>query len=105
MKTNNSRARRYAKALAWYRDHPIKFVEDVIGAEPDEFQRDALRAHQEHDQIAISGCTGSGKDTLLAWMINHAEATELCKGLATAPTKSLLDDVLWSEVHKWLRMS
>lgn len=53
--------------------------------------------------ISIMSGQGVGKDTLLAWvMIWYLTLFENCKILATAPTSSSLQSVLWSEVAKWL---
>jgi phage terminase large subunit len=94
----------FAESLAWYRDHPVEFVRDVIGAEPDEWQADALTALRNNQKVAISGCTGSGKDWLAAcWNLYRIACFPLQKGLATANSRDQLNDVLWAEIHMILR--
>ena len=83
---------------------PVLFVEQVFGVEPDEWQKEALRAIITHDRITIRSGHGIGKSAFLSWvliwwLVVHPE----CKIPCTAPTGHQLNDVLWGEVAKWVQ--
>jgi len=87
-----------------YRDDPLLFVTDVIGAEPDGWQGEALRRIGEADSVGIKAGRGVGKDALLSWVVIWWLLTRFpAKVLCTAPKADQLEDVLWSEIAKWLR--
>ena len=59
--------------------------------------------HELHPRISIVSGHGTGKSTMLSWLILwflfvHPDSQVPC----TAPTASGLFDVLWKEIHKWL---
>ncbi|MBP9771423.1 MAG: hypothetical protein KBD16_00650 [Candidatus Pacebacteria bacterium] len=59
--------------------------------------------HELHPRISIVSGHGTGKSTMLSWIILwflfvHPDSQVPC----TAPTASGLFDVLWKEIHKWL---
>lgn len=96
----------FLEALGFYQHRPVEFVEDVIGAEPDDWQKHVLRALDAHDKVAVRSGTGVGKDALAAWSILWFLTTRsFAKVPCTAPNASLLNEVLWSEIHKWMRIS
>jgi phage terminase large subunit len=106
MKLNPQLAERAAQALLYYKGKPVEFVEDVIGAKPDAWQAAVLRSMfvDGDDKVAVASCTGAGKSALDSWVILYVLTYyEFCKILVTAPSAHLLSDVLWSEVHQWLR--
>ena len=60
----------FAIAAARYVRAPIAFVREVLGAEPDPWQLEALRALAKgHTRIAIRSGHGVGKSCLAAWVI------------------------------------
>ena len=90
------------RLLRW-RAEPDLFVREALKAEPEVWQADTLRDIPGHDKHSIRSGHGVGKSTLLCWLIlwfltTHANA----KVPVTAPTAHQLEDVLWSELRKWL---
>ena len=79
------------------------FVENIIGATPQQWQADALRAIASHDQVGSKSGHGVGKTAFqlvgLWWLLSHYP----CKVAVTANTAHQLSDVLWSEIDKWAR--
>ena len=98
-----------ARMRAWRAD-PVKFVREVFGAEPDEWQHDALAvlggAPNPSRKLCMKACTGPGKSAVLAWIGWHrlscfAAKGEHPKGAALSITGDNLKDNLWSELAKW----
>lgn len=88
--------------LAW-RDDPCLFVRDALDATPTEQQTQALRAFAAPGaRVAIASGHGTGKSTLMAWLILWAlTCFDDVKAPVTAPTAHQLEDVLWTELRKW----
>lgn len=87
----------------WHKN-PVDFVRTVLGAEPQEWQARALMAIANNDRVAIKSGKGVGKSSLLAWIILWFLATRPgAKVACTANSANQLEDVLWSEVRKWIR--
>ena len=84
-------------------DGPVLLVQEVLGAEPDEWQKDLLRAFGRGERrMSIASCHGPGKTTVAAWCIWAMLLTRFPqKTVATAPTKGQLEDGLFAEVLKW----
>ena len=83
---------------------PVFFVEHIIGATPQKWQADALRAIAENDRVSIKSGHGVGKTAfqswlVLWWLLSHYP----CKVAVTANTAHQLSDVLWTEIDKWAR--
>lgn len=91
-------------ALLYYADHPVEFVEDVIGAKPDDIQASILRSVAANTMTSVRSGHGVGKSTVEAWTVIWFLATrQFPKIPCTAPTQHQLYDILWAEVSKWLR--
>ena len=91
--------------LLQLRNDPEMFVRHVIGAEPQQWQTEALRAIAANDKVAIKSGHGVGKTAFLSWLILWWLLTRYpTKIVATANTAHQLNDVLWTEVDKWARM-
>lgn len=90
-------------AIARYARAPIAFVREVLHAEPDPWQVEALRAiARGHTRIAIRSGHGVGKTALAAWaMCWFANTRAPFKTAVTAPTAPQLFDALWPELIKW----
>lgn len=90
--------------IAEYRRDSVRFVIDVFGVEPDEWQRNVLRAYDRGDRrISIRSGHGVGKTTLLAWIVVHFILTRFPqKTICTAPTSAQLFDALAAEVKAWI---
>lgn len=82
---------------------PPRLVREVLGAEPDEWQEEVLRAFGRGERrLSIRSCHGVGKTCLLAWLVWCMLLTRYPqKTVATAPTQSQLIDGLFSEVLFW----
>jgi hypothetical protein len=92
-------ATRYVRA-------PIGFVREVLHAEPDPWQIEALRAiARGHTRVAIRSGHGVGKTALAAWaMLWFANTRTPFKIAVTAPTAPQLFDALWPETVKWFNL-
>jgi hypothetical protein len=85
-----------------WRENPVLFVREVLGAEPDAWQADVLQAFPKHQRLAMKACKGPGKTTVLAWLMWNFFATRpFPKILATSVTGDNLGDNLWPELAKW----
>jgi hypothetical protein len=52
-----------------YKENPLAFIRDVIGASPTDQQIDLiLAAVGENSRVAVKSCTSSGKTAVLAWL-------------------------------------
>lgn len=95
-------AEKMALQLARWKFDALTFVREAFGVEPDEWQKDALRAMVEHDLVACIACKGPGKTALEAWvgwwwMVTRPKA----EAIATSVTRDNLRDGLWKELGKW----
>jgi hypothetical protein len=87
-----------------YADDPVLFVQEVLGADPDPWQADVMRAYAARErQISLRSGHGPGKTTVLAWVIDHQLLFRFPqKTVATAPTEAQLFDALFAEVKAWI---
>jgi len=95
------------RVARWARE-PWRMVRDLFGAEPDDWQDEALHAiaKPETRRMALKACKGPGKTTLLAWIILWFLATRWqAKIGATSITEANIDTTLWPECNKWLTRS
>ena len=89
----------------WRRD-PVAFVRSVIGAVPDAWQVEVLRAVAANRRVALKASKGPGKSTLLAWIGWWWICTRAhSKTVAVSITSENLRDNLWAEFAKWLHRS
>lgn len=90
-------------AIGRYARAPIAFVREVLDAQPDTWQLEALRAIAKgHTRIAIRSGHGVGKSALAAWTIVwFANTRAPFKAAVTAPSAPQLFDVLVPETRKW----
>lgn len=85
-----------------WREDPVAFVREVLGAEPDPWQAEILREFPKNRRLAMKASKGVGKTTILAWLCWNFLATRLhTKVVATSITGDNLSDGLWSEMAKW----
>ena len=91
------------EAVVYYRDRPVEFVKDVIGATPDDIQAEILNSVAVNQLTSVRSGHGIGKSALQSWLILWFLCTRpFPKIPCTAPTKHQLHDILWAEVSKWL---
>lgn len=83
---------------------PEKFVREQLGANPDAWQSEVLRAIGAGERrISLRSCHGPGKTCVAAWAVVHRLTTHFPqRTVVTAPTKSQLQDALYAEVKMWL---
>lgn len=93
-------------ALDFYYDHPVEFVQDLIGADPDPWQKETLNALVTNSKLSIRSGQGVGKTALESWSIVwFLSCRPYSRVVATAPTMQQLYEVLWAECAKWLDRS
>ncbi|WP_155625832.1 DEAD/DEAH box helicase family protein [Burkholderia vietnamiensis] len=88
----------------YYHD-PCLFVQEVLGAEPDDWQRRFLNAIGEGKRkISVRSGHGVGKSTTTSWAaIWHFYTRFPQKTVITAPTSAQLYDALYSELKAWMK--
>lgn len=86
-----------------YRSNPVLFVQEVLGAEPDEWQKEFLTAiAQGKRQISVRSGHGVGKSTAASWaMLWYFVTRYPVKVVVTAPTAAQLFDALFAELKSW----
>jgi len=95
-----------AEAIRAWREDPVRFVRDCFGAEPDEWQKDALIAYRDNRRVAMKASKGVGKSCVMAWMILHFLSTNIRPKIAiTSISGQNLKDGMWSEISLWLNKS
>lgn len=91
------------EAVIYYKDRPVEFTKDVIGATPDDIQGEILNSVAKNQLTTVRSGHGIGKSALQSWLILWFLCTRpFPKIPCTAPTKHQLHDILWAEVSKWL---
>lgn len=87
-----------------YRDDPVLFVQEVLGAEPDEWQAKFLRAIAAGNRrISVRSGHGVGKSTVTSWAAIWFIFTRYpVKVVITAPTSAQLYDALFAELTGWV---
>ena len=95
-----------AQVMAELRDNPVMFVREILNAEPDAWQAEALNALSKESRVAIRSGHGVGKSCMESWAVCWFLFTRYFpKVIATAPTIRQLYDILWAEISKWLKRS
>ena len=90
--------------LEMYRNDPVLFVKNVLGATPQPWQEDFLRAVARGERrISVRAGHGVGKSTACSWaLIWHMVTRFPQKAVVTAPTSAQLFDALYSETKSWI---
>tara|TARA_R110000823_G_scaffold60349_1_gene144311 strand:+ start:1325 stop:2737 length:1413 start_codon:yes stop_codon:yes gene_type:complete len=94
----------FVKAQGQWKKDPSIFVEKVLGATPDDWQRKLMKAVARGDRgISVRSGHGVGKTSCLSWLALwwitvHQDA----KVVVTAPTSAQLHDALLPELKSWL---
>jgi len=93
----------YASFVKAYRDQPVKFVREVLKAEPLPWQADFMEHVAKGERrISVRAGHGVGKSTACAWLLIWHMLTRMPqKAVCTAPTAGQLFDALFSEVKHW----
>ena len=88
-----------------YRNDPVSFVEKVFSVEPDDWQKEFLRAICDSNRrISVRSGHGVGKSTAASWaMLWYLLTRYPVKVVVTAPTSSQLFDALFAEIKRWIK--
>lgn len=92
------------KFVETYRDDPVAFVREVLGAEPLSYQAEFLEAIAKGERrISIRSGHGTGKSTSASWaMLWFTLLRFPNKVVVTAPTSGQLFDALFAELKRWI---
>ena len=92
--------------LKLWKQYPLQFVKDTIDVTPSDQQMEGLHLLGKSNRLTIRSGHGTGKDAFASWAIMWFQTTRVfSKTACTAPTARQLDDILWSELSKWIRRS
>lgn len=95
-----------ATKMKYYFNKPAEWVEDTLGATPDDWQVTAFEGFLKQNFVSIKSGHGVGKTTWLAWLLLWFLMTRpFSKIPCTAPSKHQLFDVLWAECSYWINQS
>lgn len=85
----------------YYRRHPEKYCEEILGLVLTKMQRKACRMFVKERRLAILASHGVGKSLLMAALINwFFDCFPESVALSTAPTARQVNDVVWKEVRR-----
>jgi len=89
---------------AAYYDDPVRFVREMLGAEPYEYQREFLEALARGERkMSVKSGHGTGKSTTASWaMLWFLLLRYPVKVVVTAPTSSQLFDAMFAELKRWI---
>lgn len=94
------------EAIRVWRNDPVRFVRDCFGAEPDEWQKEALYEYLKNRRLAMKASKGVGKSCIMSWMILHFLTCYANPKIAvTSISGQNLKDGLWSELGLWISKS
>ena len=87
-----------------YRDDPVLFVKEVLGATPYDYQSEFLEAIANGERkMSVRSGHGTGKSTSASWaMLWYVLLRFPNKVVVTAPTSSQLFDALFAELKRWI---
>lgn len=95
----------FVEFLDRYYFDAVLFVQEVLAGDPDEYQKQLLRAIARGERrIAVRSGHGVGKTTALSWAIVWFGITRFPqKTVCTAPTSGQLFDALAAETKGWFK--
>ena len=87
-----------------YRPNPVLWVQEVLGVDPDDWQKEFLTAIARGDRkITVRSGHGVGKSTGSSWaMLWFFLTRSPVKVVVTAPTSAQLFDALFAELKRWV---
>ena len=89
--------------VAAYGNDPVLFVEEMLGADPFDYQAEFLRALLDERKMSVKSGHGTGKSTTASWaMLWFMLLRYPCKVVVTAPTSSQLFDAMFAELKRWI---
>ena len=89
---------------AAYYDDPVRFVREMLGAEPFPYQMEFLEALARNERkMSVKSGHGTGKSTTASWaMLWFLLLRYPVKVVVTAPTSSQLFDAMFAELKRWI---
>ena len=89
---------------AAYYDDPVRFVREMLGAEPFDYQVEFLEALAKNERkMSCKSGHGTGKSTTASWaMLWFLLLRYPVKVVVTAPTSSQLFDAMFAELKRWI---
>ncbi len=89
---------------AAYYDDPVRFVREMLGAEPFDYQVEFLEALAKNERkMSVKSGHGTGKSTTASWaMLWFLLLRYPVKIVVTAPTSSQLFDAMYAECRRWV---
>jgi hypothetical protein len=95
----------FVEFLKKYKGNPVLFCQNVLGVEPDEWQKELMQAIADGERkISVRSAHGVGKSSVASWIMLHTLLTNYdCKVIVTAPTSSQLFDALFAELSRWIK--
>jgi len=83
-----------------YRDNPVGFVREILGAEPWERQIQIMEAVARETQVTVRSCNGAGKTLCAAWVVLWFLYTRPGSiVVTTAPTANQVKNLLWRRMR------
>ena len=94
----------FIEFVSRYRDDPVLFVKEVLGADPLPYQAEFLNAIANNERkISVRSGHGTGKSTSASWaMLWFLMLRFPNKVVVTAPTSGQLFDALFAELKRWI---
>ena len=96
----------FANNVPIWRNDPVLFFREVLYFIPDDWQIKVAYDVRDYPRTAVRSGQGVGKTgleaALLLWFL---ACFPYARVVATAPTSRQLNDVLWSEIDKWMNHS
>ena len=88
-----------------YQNDPVRFVQEMLGAEPFDYQKEFLReVASPTRRLSVKSGHGTGKSTTASWaMLWFLLLKYPCKVVVTAPTSSQLFDAMFAELKRWIK--
>ena len=93
-----------SKFIELYKDDPISFIENCLGAELDPWQREFFEVIPHTRKVSIAAGHGVGKSTALCFLCLHTLLVGdfPCKGVISAPSTAQLHSALWADLKMWI---
>lgn len=94
------------ESIPLWRSDPVIFMKEVLLFEPDDWQIKVAHDISRCQRVAVKSGQGVGKTgeeaAIALWFLS---CFPFARVVATAPTRQQLNDVLWSELDKWMNRS
>src|SRR6185437_4949069 len=98
----DSSSEHWARLWAKSANNPRLFVTELLKAQPEPWQAEALDAISNHDRVSIRAGHGVGKTTYEAWVTLWFIFTRVPhRVLVTANSQDQLRDTIWPEIRRW----